>query len=478
MMRARLTMLIMVLLMISPFVHDTIGYAEEADKDVLIEAKVKSVIDLETIEVDNGTLVKLYGVNMDYYREYIKSFKPDYLSTTETGITVGLTSAYFKGESLEQLVVRARVFYEQLLVGKTVYMQEIGTTHTYIVYLDHYKENSLNEWAVKAGYVVVSNDHQGLPELLIQQEEARISKAGLWNITVYSTNKGSWGDSNFVYFALGSLLFNIFLCAAVYGHYVRNRSFLGMCAVYVTFLTTTFLISSIYVGNDKQQFFWVPPIIVVLFALIGVLEFVLFIRSKNSRNPLSVAVEIVLFVSLVIVGFSALYHGYSNNVRKDTEISYSPPNYEYYSYVRTEEPHGNYIAVPGNEYSTHGLANVRNTNMVYHNYNLSYLNAIYFSAATFFTVGYGDLSPKGLLKTISIVQMFIGYISQVVLFSLVVSKVAASGDKNGRAEGSIGNAQPTDLPSRKITHKRLFDKHVRSAFFLIIILENLFLWLR
>ncbi|MGG1552816.1 potassium channel family protein [Paenibacillus ferrarius] len=57
------------------------------------------------------------------------------------------------------------------------------------------------------------------------------------------------------------------------------------------------------------------------------------------------------------------------------------------------------------------------------NYKLKFSDAIYYSATTFFTVGYGDLSPKGDLRYIAIAEMVLGFISQVILFSLVVTKI-------------------------------------------------------
>ena len=45
----------------------------------------------------------------------------------------------------------------------------------------------------------------------------------------------------------------------------------------------------------------------------------------------------------------------------------------------------------------------------------------YFTATTFFTVGYGDISPMGLCKTLAIGTAFAGNIVTVVLMAIVVS---------------------------------------------------------
>jgi potassium channel LctB len=45
----------------------------------------------------------------------------------------------------------------------------------------------------------------------------------------------------------------------------------------------------------------------------------------------------------------------------------------------------------------------------------------YFSAVTFFTIGYGDICPMGLSKILSVLTAFIGNIISVVLMAIVIS---------------------------------------------------------
>jgi hypothetical protein len=46
---------------------------------------------------------------------------------------------------------------------------------------------------------------------------------------------------------------------------------------------------------------------------------------------------------------------------------------------------------------------------------------LYFSAVTFFSVGYGDICPMGFCKTLAIITAFAGNIITVVLMAIVVS---------------------------------------------------------
>ncbi|MFH1750199.1 MAG: ion channel [Candidatus Micrarchaeota archaeon] len=45
----------------------------------------------------------------------------------------------------------------------------------------------------------------------------------------------------------------------------------------------------------------------------------------------------------------------------------------------------------------------------------------YFSAVTFFTIGYGDICPMGLSKYLSIVTVFMGNIVTVILMAIVIT---------------------------------------------------------
>ncbi|WP_245586034.1 ion channel [Paenibacillus pinihumi] len=478
-MKVKTNIMLLVIVLLSSFLFTLKGYAENHENRVVVESNVSSIIDLETLEVENSTIVKLYGVSIDYYRKYLQDYKEEELSQTETGLTVGVSKAYFKGESVDHLINRAQEFYESLLLGKRVYLEKIPGDTSYIVYLDRERKQSLNQLAVKYGMVVVSEKYHELPDLLIQQEEARNLKAGLWDIIVYRKDNGGWGESNFAQVSFGLLVINFILSVIIYIYYLKERSLLGVIAVYVTWLTTIFFTTGIYVFNERQLFFWAPPTIVIIFSLLGVTEFILFIHSNSKRSLIYITVKMTLFVILVVVGFGILYQGYSNAARKQTEVAYSLPYFESNN-ERYEDPQGNYIAIPVNEYQTLNLGEVKFADRVKNKYKyyLSLKNALYYSAVTFFTVGYGDFSPKGILKIVSVIQMLIGYLSQVILFSLVVSKIASYGVTTPVANEHLINEQRTVFTSRKIRFKRkkILSKYVVYVIFIIVILENLYIW--
>jgi len=58
--------------------------------------------------------------------------------------------------------------------------------------------------------------------------------------------------------------------------------------------------------------------------------------------------------------------------------------------------------------------------MIANDPNISH-DYFYFSAITFFSVGYGDVCPMGLCKIMAVVTAFAGNIVTVVLMAIVVS---------------------------------------------------------
>ena len=69
---------------------------------------------------------------------------------------------------------------------------------------------------------------------------------------------------------------------------------------------------------------------------------------------------------------------------------------------------------------------------------------LYFSAITFFSVGYGDICPMGLCKTLAMLTAFAGNVVTVVLMGIVVSLYLNRRNKTPDQATSIQSERSTD----------------------------------
>lgn len=60
---------------------------------------------------------------------------------------------------------------------------------------------------------------------------------------------------------------------------------------------------------------------------------------------------------------------------------------------------------------------------------VSPFNRVYFSATTFFTVGYGDICPMGYSKLISVLNALVGSLINILVISIAVGQYLSSSNK-------------------------------------------------
>ncbi len=420
--------------------ENSLLFAQNSNGDKIVKTKVEKIIDLKTIQVEQGKIIKLYGISDYFYQEFNDHFKRSYEVITQDGTPFGLGAGSFKGESVEELRSRAITFYKDLLVGRYIILEKVPLKEEYIVYLDQMKKNSINQLAVKQGFVVASNNKEQILNLIITQEEAKMSKAGLWDITIFVKDTTPPVNSNF--YELGVLLVCIFalisICSFLY--YLRNKSLWSMLFYYFIFFVVPIVSLGIYTDNEKHIYYWLPSVFVGLSIIFCIYDFIYMIYSRKNLSIFRVSLAIFLYVTFVIFSFGTFYMGQSNNLRTESEISYSLPDFKLNYKEEIKRPMGDYIFIPENEYQVLSIIEGKTGTPQYY---LTPLNAIYFSATTFFTVGYGDFLPKGDLKILSIVEMIIGYISQAVFFTMIVSKAYDIASQN---------------PEKKLTKKKSMMK--------------------
>lgn len=164
-----------------------------------------------------------------------------------------------------------------------------------------------------------------------------------------------------------------------------------MLFYYFTFFVVPIVSLGIYTDNEKHIYYWLPSVFVGLSIIFCIYDFIYMIYSRKNLSIFRVSLAIFLYVTFVIFSFGTFYMGQSNNLRTESEISYLLPDFKLNYKEEIKRPMGDYIFIPENEYQVLSIIEGKTGTPQYY---LTPLNAIYFSATTFFTVGYGDFLPK------------------------------------------------------------------------------------
>ncbi|MFH1471256.1 MAG: potassium channel family protein, partial [Candidatus Micrarchaeota archaeon] len=92
----------------------------------------------------------------------------------------------------------------------------------------------------------------------------------------------------------------------------------------------------------------------------------------------------------------------------------------------------NLVEVSGLGYIKYGICTENfDQSMILTDKNIS-RDFFYFSAITFFTVGYGDICPMGLTRVVSMIVAFAGHVISVIIVALVVNNYLRSKNKAGK----------------------------------------------
>lgn len=131
----------------------------------------------------------------------------------------------------------------------------------------------------------------------------------------------------------------------------------------------------------------------------------------------NILLKMVFIIILIISVFAFIYFSISNSEQMTKRVYYQYPSFQYSTHETIQSPYSDYIKIPKEDYLV-----VQYDNVNHYLYNFTLLDAIYFSGTTYFTVGYSDLQPSGLLRIVRIIEMLISYMINILVFGIVVSK--------------------------------------------------------
>ncbi len=402
-------------------------------------AKVTKINSLTTFEINGQKKVDLYGISEGIYND-LSRFKSEYVKKNELFVgnekgkpklVTDIENEIKKDEAMHQLGV--------LLLNKEVLLKEVYD-NTYLIYLNGNENISINEFLLLNGYAILADNLKGSAvdlDLVNAQNNAKNNKLGLWAINYSSQGVSKSGDTqienihNIIIIII--LFYSIVTIISVY--MIKKKP--GKMYLLNIFLSLIGLISLIniikFFNRDIMILFLVLISLFTIYLAVYLLKFIL--AYKSNMSIIFLIQFIIGICAIVIYYFASVYMCFDN-----------PSNVHVakYNFIT-----GQQISFETTKTNTHLSLG---PNGGFDNY---FFDFIYFSGTTFFGGSYGDVTPKGYLRIIVLIEMLISFLLQLVFFSVIVNliyeKLTASHIKKSPMESGevLANAKDNSKGNNK-----------------------------
>ncbi|WP_436865822.1 ion channel [Bacillus fungorum] len=394
-------------------------------------ARVTKINSLNTFEINGQKKVNLYGISEGIYNDLSK-FKSEYIKKNELFVgnervepklVTDIENEIKKDEVIHQLDV--------LILNKEVLLKEVYD-NTYLIYLNGNEKISINEFLLLNGYVVMADNLNGSAidlDLVNAQNNAKNNKLGLWDINYSSQSVSEWGDTHIEnihpIIIIIIIFYSIAMIISVY-MIKKKPGKMYLLNIFVSLIGLISLINIIRFSNHNIMILFL--VLVSLFTIYLAIYLLKFILAYKSNMSIIFLIQFIIGIcAIVIYYFASVYMCFDN-----------PSNVHIakYNFITNQQ-----ISSETNKINTHLSLG---SNGGFYNY---FLDFIYFSGTTFFGGSYGDVTPKGYLRIIVLVEMLISFLLQLVFFSIVFNliyeKLTASHIKNSPMESGkvLANAK-------------------------------------
>lgn len=424
--------------------------------------KITKVIDVSTIEINNQSKIKLYGVSDSIYKEY-KNFEEKY-----DMLPIEINYNYVG--DLEHYTIEGNTYSEEhaieeikrLLLNKYVYIKEVQKDK-YLIYFSDKDEYSVNQLLISKGYAIVdeniNNDYK--MKFLLEQKNAKENQVGIWSINfkTVGSNKSESIMSNNTYIVISIIIFiNTIILLFALKKLSSLPNWKGL--FYGLFSLITFPIPAIIISFQYEL---IAKIYLLLIFNLYIIIFYYLIKYifkfKESLTIKKLFLLIIGAIIIVIFYFSNVY-----SVFDKPRSIYTLEQTFAYSHIIShyEILTGDYIYV--------------NNQLDSSNFIDDYL---YFSGTTFFGGSYGDVIPKGNIRYIVLIEMLISFILQLVFFGIIfnivyekfnnntLKKITRENEVEIEAPNFEKEEQLSSSPSKKSTNKKTLLLLVPICIFLL-----------
>lgn len=392
-MRIRIISLL-IILFICLFSYCPRIYANEKNTDRL-KFRIDNVVDLNELKTDTGETIELYGISTELFKEYLKGNN----NLSDNG-TYSLQIAYKNGILL----------LDKLLKGKEIEAIRINDKS----FLVEINGININQILIQKGYAQVSRDLIGDnidTSFFIMEDEARENKVGLWRYenTVIAGEDATTTIEGFEVLSYFPIIYTVIILI-LFILSLKNIKNLWIYYIFsISYLTFYF----------ELKFFTIKAVqyLIIPSGFINIVFILFLIAYHNSKSSKKYFYKTLLGLTVVVITvisiFAGFYYNTSNNQQKFIERKYILSDRSLSNEECVIKPKANYLEIPKDDYMNY----IDNQ----YSYFLKPIDSLYFSSVTFFTVGYGDIVPKGNTRYYAMAEMLLGYILQTVIFALIIS---------------------------------------------------------
>ncbi len=407
---------------------------------------IKEVVAFDEVKTDNDMDIKLFGITDEHFKYFMSEFQQDnynyifnnknikrYIKTDKEKVDLNIKLNYINKNIEEDHSNNLNKIHA--LMKDTPVTIEFLANGEAIIWCN---EININEYILEHGFAAVNEKDEQVSSELIKkynqlQQKAVESECGIWGTTFSEsvvTSVPIRSDANApiivhvrILLAIAFMLLIIFI-----SHLYIRKFFEKRINKFITYLcSVTFWMMGIFIAlilafyyPFDYKIYW--GIIVIL--ILGIIYYCqCIIKYIKNMSIYYLMVNTFGIVTSIITIFAITYFTFSCNELRVKDFYYKYPSFEFAVQEVVENPYENYIHIPIENYKIEQINHID-----IHEYDFSIIDALYFSSTTYFTVGYGDYYPCGILRIVSTFEMYFAFFLNLTVLGVAISKYFGSND--------------------------------------------------
>lgn len=370
------------------------------------ENTVTKIIDPYTIEVNDTNRIHLYGTSTSMFEEY-EEFKGNFEEAPLKIESKKIKDAVLYVDDIVTFDQQDAVNeIEKILLNKTIYLKEVEKDD-YLISFSADDDLTINELIVAEGLANMADliKPEYKMRFLHAEKMAKDNKSGIWGIRYQSKSISNseviMGKGIYKVLAIIIIVNLIYLLFTI-KQLSNIPSWSGLFYGFISLLFIPLPVIIVAIQYKMAAMIYLGICLIIILVIFYILsKFIL--KHIEILNIKKLSALIVGSVLVVISYFTFVYAVFDNPriVHITQEDFFSGK-----IYTDDKEVIGDHISVNGGTDHLNDLGDY-----------------LYLSGTTFFGGSYGDVIPNGNIRFIVVLEMFIGFLLQLLFFSIVINLI-------------------------------------------------------